>query len=345
MELLLCGNWLGKDGLFKASIGRVKLLKSLGDIEPLNLGFLVISYSMAEESVNVKVKASNLPPIIMLEIQDLSPLAFKPERIKLRELGSSLDEEGYKERVKKVRELIADGVIYQLNLTCRFDFGLEGNPKDLFLNYYRAQPVPYAFFLDMEGFYLISGSMELFLEKREETVRSKPIKGTSKSKEELLNSLKDRAENLMITDMVRNDLSKIALSGSVKVRELFKVEAYSTLFQMHSEVVARTKESLPDILMATFPPASVVGAPKKKAVETIDLLEPNSRDYYCGCAGLIKGEDFTLSVLIRTALGFGELVHYYAGAGIVWDSEPQREWEEVRLKSLAFRRVSYNEGG
>lgn len=345
MELLLCGNWFGKDGLFKASIGRVKLIKSLQDIEPPDLGFLVVSYSMAEESIKVKVKASDLPPIIMLEIKDLSPIAFKPGPIKLEDLGSSLDREGYKEKVKRVKELIADGVIYQLNLTCRFDFGLEGKPRDIFLKYYLVQPVPYAFFLDMGDFYLVSGSMELFLEKRKQTLRSKPIKGTSKSKEELLNSIKDRAENLMITDMVRNDLSRIALKGSVEVRELFKVEEYSTLFQMHSEVIASTNKSLPDILMATFPPASVVGAPKRKAIETIDLLEPNSRDYYCGCAGLIKDEDFTLSVLIRTALGFGERVHYYAGAGIVWDSDPQKEWEEVRLKSLAFRRVSYNGEG
>ena len=191
--------------------------------------------------------------------------------------------------------------------------------------------MPYAFFLDLEDFYLISGSMELFLEKRGNKLVSKPIKGTAKRKKDLEKSQKDKAENLMITDMVRKDLSRVAMPGSVRVEELFKIERFKTLFQMHSSVVAQTRESLQNILKETFPPASVVGAPKRKAVEIIDLLEPHNREYYCGCAGLVSEEDFTLSVLIRTAMGHGNRLSYYAGAGIVWDSVPEKEWQEVLL--------------
>lgn len=199
--------------------------------------------------------------------------------------------------------------------------------------------MPYTFFLELENFYLMSGSMELFLEKRGELIESKPIKGTARRKEELLVSEKDRAENLMITDMVRNDLSRIAPPGSVEVPELFRVEGFRTLFQMHSTVRVRTRRSLREIIHETFPPASVVGAPKRKAVEVIDRLESHSRDYYCGAGGLPMGEDFTLSVLIGAAIGSGERLSYYAGAGVVWDSEPEKEWEEVRLKIKAFLSV------
>jgi para-aminobenzoate synthetase component 1 len=166
---------------------------------------------------------------------------------------------------------------------------------------------------------------------------SKPIKGTSKSLKFLQESEKDKAENLMITDMMRNDIGKIAQIGSIKVSELFKITKYKTLYQMHSTVEGNTESSLIEIIKATFPPASVTGAPKRKAVEIIDTLEPYFRSYYCGCAGLVKSEtDFTLSVLIRTAIGMRDKLSYYAGCGIVWDSKPKKELNELYLKVKAF---------
>lgn len=336
MRLILSGGWLKERGIFEANIKKVHILSSLKDLKEVKLGFIVLSYHLSSQTLNLHLKDSSYPKVILLELDSFSPFNRKRKDTNLKPLSSSLDEKAYVERVKKVKEFISEGVIYQLNLTCRFDFHLDGEPLDLFLRYCKAQPVPYAFFLDLEDFYLISGSMELFLEKKGNRLVSKPIKGTAKRKKDLEKSQKDRAENLMITDMVRNDLSRVAMPGSVKVEELFKIERFKTLFQMHSSVVAQTRDSLQNILKETFPPASVVGAPKRKAVEIIDLLEPHNREYYCGCAGLVRGEDFTLSVLIRTTMGRGNRLSYYAGAGIVWDSVPEKEWQEVLLKTKAF---------
>ncbi len=341
MRLFLSGGWFGKVGLFRAKVKRLYFLDSLERLK--GFGFLVLSYSFSSQTLGLRVKSSGFPPILYLELDGVEGFFHRPRGVRLEEVYSSFDSRSYVGAVRDVKRLISEGVVYQLNLTCRFDFSLKGEPLDLFVRYYKSQPVPYAFFLDLEDFYIISGSMELFLQKRGEVVLSKPIKGTAKTRQELLKSEKDRAENLMITDMVRNDLSRIALCGSVEVPELFRVEEYKTLFQMHSTVRAKTNKSLPEILQNTFPPASVVGAPKRKAVEVIDQLEPHSRDYYCGAGGLLKGEDFLLSVLIRTAIGSGDRLSYYAGAGIVWDSLPEREWEEVLLKSQAFKNSScYN---
>lgn len=336
MRLVFSGSWFDKDGLWEARIRRLHKFESLEDLEHVDFGFLLISYGFSSQTLGIKVKASEYPRLVFLELDEPSPFVKHEDSLNLRLLSSSFDEKNYTEAVKKVKEFIAEGTIYQLNLTCKFDFEMSGKPIDLFLRYYKSQPVPYAFFLDLEDFYLVCGSMELFLEKRGKKVVSKPIKGTAQSREELLKSQKDRAENLMITDMVRNDLSRVALRCSVKVEELFSVEEFRTLFQMHSTVLAQTEENVKNILMATFPPASVVGAPKRKAVELIDLLEPHPRDYYCGCAGFVFGGDFTLCVLIRTAIGSGNKLSYYAGAGIVWDSLPEKEWREVLLKTKAF---------
>ncbi|MCS7308216.1 MAG: chorismate-binding protein [Aquificaceae bacterium] len=337
MRLVLSGGWLQKEGLYQANIKKLHLLDSLEELKPVKLGFLLLSYHYSSKTLDLPIRHGSYPLVVFLELEDVSPFYFnQAQDVKLNLLSSSFDARSYASGVSKVREIIAQGVVYQLNLTCRFDFELSGSITQLFLQYYRKQPVPFAFLLDLDQFYLLSGSMELFLEKRGSLVRSKPIKGTSNKREWLVNSQKDKAENLMITDMVRNDLSKVALPGTVKVEELFRVEEFRTLFQMHSSVVARTNESVVQILKATFPPASVVGAPKRKAVEMIDQIEPHLREYYCGCAGLVFEKDFTLSVLIRTALGSGRELSYYSGAGIVWDSVPEREWQEVLLKTKAF---------
>ncbi len=337
MRLVLSGGWFCREGLFEAKIGRVHFFESLEDLRRSEFGFLVLSYSLSSQTLGVRVKSSGYPAVVYLELEDIFPFHREPKTLSLEQVSSSLSAQEYMGGVERVRGLISEGILYQLNLTCRFDFLLEGSPLDLFVRYYQRQPVPYAFFLELECFYLMSGSMELFLQKKGEILESRPIKGTARLKKDLIESEKDRAENLMITDMVRNDLSRVANPRSVEVVELFKVEEFKTLFHMHSTVRARTSYKLPKILLETFPPASVVGAPKRKAVEVIDQLEPHSRDYYCGAGGIVMGEDFTLSVLIRTALGSANRLSYYAGAGIVWDSLPEKEWQEVLLKTRAFQ--------
>ncbi len=338
MELFLSGEWIGEpSGLYSAKVLSVRFQEELSELSDFE-GFVVISYDLTRRTLSIPVKESGLPPIIALELGEMVRVETTPSgKTQLRPLSISLNERGFKDRIEKIKEYIANGDVYQINLTCRLSFELKGSPKDLFLNFFRRQPVTYAFFLDIGDFFIISGSMELFLKKERSTIESRPIKGTGRTPEEILSSEKERAENLMITDMMRNDLGKISKTGSVKVKELFSVERYRTLCQMHSTVVGETEENLVKILQATFPPASVTGAPKFRAVQIIDQLEPHPRGYYCGTAGILrKNGDFTLSVLIRTAYGGGSRVSYFAGCGIVWDSDPDREWEELLLKTKAF---------
>jgi len=338
MKLLLRGKWLREEKPFRAKIKKVHRLYSLSELpDKPSLSFLLVSYSLSEETLGVKVKRGKEIPIILLELEDFEEYRPKKGEVRLRFKGSSLSDKDFKDRVRRIKEYIEKGDVYQLNLTCAFSFEFEGSPEHLFTAYYERQPVPYAFLLEEEDFFLVSGSMELFLEKRGNKLVSKPIKGTSRNPEYLKESEKERAENLMITDMMRNDIGKIAETGSVNVEELFKVEAYRTLYHMHSTVVGKTERSLKEILRAVFPPASVTGAPKKRAVEIIEELEPHPRTYYCGTAGLVfPNGDFTLSVLIRTAVGREGELKYFAGCGIVWDSEEERELQELKLKVKAF---------
>ncbi|WP_448588070.1 chorismate-binding protein [Thermocrinis sp.] len=334
--LLVSGGFLGEfNKVYQVQVKGVEFYGSIREI-PKQDGFWVFSYTLSSETLDLKIKKSAYPPIIFVKVDKMVEWEYEPKPVSLKPLGFSLEKNCYLQSIKQVKKHIEEGTIYQINLSTKIDFALDGEPIDLFHVFFRRQPTPYAFFLEIEDFFLMSGSMELFLEKKGRKITSKPIKGTGKDCEALKKSSKDRAENLMILDMMRNDLSKISEVGSVEVEELFKVESYSTVCQMHSTVSAKTDADFLEILLNTFPPASVTGAPKRKAVEIIDSLEPHSRDYYCGCAGFRWGDDFTLSVLIRTAFGSREKLSYFAGSGIVYDSEEEKEWEETLSKVFAF---------
>ncbi len=344
MRLVLSGSWVGNKRLYKDNVlyeAKVKDVNYLRieDLDDLKgIYFLVFSYDLASRTLGLNIKKSDFPELIAMKLcgfEEIKSLPYKD--VNLTFTRTSLSPEDFMNRVQTIKELIKDGTVYQINFTNRFDFILDGKPYDLFYRFFQRQPVPYGFFLDLDDFYILSGSMELFLEREGERLWSKPIKGTSGSEKLLGESQKDKAENLMIVDVMRNDLGRVARVGSVRVSEIFKVTQYSTLFQMHSTIECETSSDFSDIIKATFPPASVTGAPKRKAVEIIDMLEPHSRGYYCGSAGLFFGSsDFTLSVLIRVAIGKREEISYYAGCGIVWDSEPRNELEELYLKVKAF---------
>lgn len=338
MQLILCGRWFGKKVFYEAEIEDVKFYESLdniGEISPLS--FAIFSYHLSSETLNLNIKKPNLPSVVVVKIKKFRKITPKFINTGLIIRGKALQDEEFKARVLQIKDFIERGIVYQINLTNRFDFQIHGDPLSVFFNFYKNQPVPYAFFLNVGDFFIISGSMELFLERINNTIISKPIKGTARSQKFLKESNKDKAENLMITDMMRNDIGRISQFGSIRVTELFKIIKYKTIYQMHSTVEGKTDKSLMDIIRQTFPPASVTGAPKRKAVEMIDILEPHNREYYCGCAVLIKNEtDFISSVLIRTAIGFKNYLSYYAGCGIVWDSIPQKELKELYLKLKAF---------
>ena len=262
---------------------------------------------------------------------------------------SWLNQGQYEKGISRILDYIKNGDVYQVNLSELGTMGGSYKPLETFFNYYNIQPVPYAMYLDCTDFRLLSGSMELFLQKRGNTLRTRPIKGTRERDcdpeidiricDELSNNVKEKAENLMIVDLMRNDLSRICKTGSVEVEKLFDIRSYSTLHQMESTINGKLKDdiSFKDIIYCVFPPGSVTGAPKKRSIEIIDELEGHYRGPYCGCAGIIKPNgDFTLSVSIRTAVMRNEEIYYWAGSGIVYDSDPGSEYLETLLKSRAF---------
>jgi anthranilate/para-aminobenzoate synthase component I len=194
--------------------------------------------------------------------------------------------------------------------------------------------------------------MELFLRKTGRKIVTKPIKGTRKKgfsveedailKAELISSQKERAENLMIVDLMRNDLGRVCNYGTVKVNNLFNIESYATLHQMVSEVEGYLKDEIRigDIIKSTFPPGSVTGAPKRRAVELIDELEPHVRGPYCGAIGIFyPNGDFTLSVGIRIMLVKKCIGTFWVGGGIVWDSDPEKEFDETLVKARAIQKA------
>lgn len=266
---------------------------------------------------------------------------------------SNIEREEYTRKISAIKEHIAAGDVYQVNLSRKFRFKPLGEPLSWFLDFYRAQPVPFAAFIGFPGFELVSGSMELFLRRRGDSITTRPIKGTvrrdpdPRRDRELAEALgkkpKERAENLMIVDLMRNDLGRICGYGSIGVRELFTVRPYSTLFQMESEIEGRLRPGvgLSQIIASTFPPGSVTGAPKREAIRIIDGLEPHERGPYCGAICLFSPSgDFTMSVAIRTGVNSSEGADFWFGGGIVWDSKADDEYGETELKAKALTSIA-----
>ncbi|MEM2875053.1 MAG: anthranilate synthase component I family protein [Candidatus Hadarchaeales archaeon] len=254
--------------------------------------------------------------------------------------------------VDAVREHIRAGDVYQVNISQMFKFPFRWSPEVFLRRLYSSQPVPFACCMDFGDFGLISGSMELFLRKSGRVLTSCPIKGTrprgenagedERMRGELMRSEKERAENLMIVDLMRNDIGRVCEFGTVVVNRLFDVETYSTLHQMVSEVSGRVREGVSpgEIIRATFPPGSVTGAPKVRALEIIEELEPHRRGPYCGAIGLFMPEgDFVLSVGIRVVGYHGGTGYYWAGGGITWGSVPEMEYRETLVKARAVSRA------
>ena len=251
----------------------------------------------------------------------------------------------------ELKAAIFAGELYQANLSfrCAVELG-DAQPLSLFRRLYQAQPVPFAAFIELGPHCLISLSPELFLERRGQTLLSRPMKGTcaraaSWSDDEerrrwLASDPKSQAENVMIVDLMRNDLSRICRQNSVQVDSLFQVDRYTTLHQMVSQVSGelQPETSLEAILAATFPPGSVTGAPKIQACHLIHRLETTPRGAYTGIAGLIEpGGDFTFNVCIRTLEKQNAGWSLGLGSGVVADSSTSLEWEECLLKGAFLR--------
>ena len=267
-------------------------------------------------------------------------------------LASNVTREQYLAMVRRAQAYIAAGDIYQVNLSQRFAAGWEGSPWALYQRLQWESPVPFGAFLDLGERWVVSASPERFLHVREGVVETRPIKGTrprgrTKAEDErlareLLTSKKDRAENLMIVDLLRNDLGKVCQLGSIRVPELWQIEGYSNVWQLVSAVSGELRPDADAIaaLEAAFPGGSVTGCPKIRAMEIIEELEPVRRGIYCGAIGYL-GFDGAMdtSIVIRTLVLTRDRLYLQVGGAVVADSDPQAEYDETLVKAQAARRV------
>lgn len=265
-------------------------------------------------------------------------------------LGAWFDEAGYTKAVQRIREHILAGDLYQANLTHRLLALADVDPWSVYAELRRRNPAPFAAFLAVEGAAVAGSSPERFLRLGADgTLESRPIKGTRPRgatpeadvalRDALARSAKERAENVMIVDLVRNDLGRVCTPGSVEAPELFVLEPYATVWQMVSTVRGHLRPGLDavDAVCAAFPPGSMTGAPKRAAIELLARLEPVRRGVYSGALGWLDARGGAeLAVVIRTLLLRPGRAWIHVGGGIVLDSEPAAEWEETLAKGRAL---------
>lgn len=284
------------------------------------------------------------PPLIVpqefLEIELASPKAtiFEPHL--------SISVSTYFHTIEQLKKYIRNGDTYQVNFTDRFEFIFSGDELELYLLLREKQHVPFSAFLNLNDVRILSFSPELFFRRSNNVVITKPMKGTCnrgrtmeedhKLVEWLHNDEKNRSENLMIVDLLRNDLGRICASGSVRVKELFAVERYETVLQMTSTIEGTLQNEISyyDIFKALFPCGSVTGAPKIRTMQIINETERHQRGVYCGAIGFMAPEqEATFSVAIRTVVLHNSKGTLGVGSGIVYDSDPAKEYEECTLKA------------
>ena len=255
----------------------------------------------------------------------------------------------YVDAVEKARQYIIAGDIFEVNLSQRFEAELSITPYELYKRLRHINPAPFACYLNFDEVTVVSASPERFLRVRGDWVETRPIKGTrprGKTPEEdkvlsneLLSSVKDRAENIMIVDLERNDLGRVCRFGTVKVTELTILEMFPTVFHLTSTVEGRLIEgkNCIDLLKATFPGGSITGAPKVRAMEIIDELEPTKRSVYTGNIGYLSfNGDIDLNIAIRTLLVKGRKAYFQVGGAVVYDSDPEAEYQETLDKGRAL---------
>jgi para-aminobenzoate synthetase component 1 len=264
-------------------------------------------------------------------------------------LHTNFTKEEYLNAVRRAKEYIAAGDIYQVNLSQRFCTPFQGDPFALYRRLQRINPAPFGCFLDYGDVVVVGGSPERFLRLRGRRVETRPMKGTrprGKSpaedrylRQELLSSEKDRAELVMIVDLERNDLGRVCDYGSVRVRTLRALETYATVFQTTATILGRLRQDRDriDLLRACFPGGSVTGAPKIRAMEIIEELEPTRRGIYTGSIGYLDLDgDLDLNIAIRTMICRDRQAYFQVGGGIVADSDPEAEYEETLVKAKAL---------
>lgn len=314
----------------------------------------IISHGLSEVDVDFDAeKAEEKCNFIMNRLEKKVDIAELKQGLFARQetIVSNFQSSNYKQAVQKVIDYIYAGDIFQANISQCFSTSLpqEISALDLYFKLREVNPAPFAAFLNYGEISIASASPERFLKLQENLVETRPIKGTRRRSidpaednrlaQELLNSEKDRAENTMIVDLMRNDLSRVCQDHSVKVTKLCGLESYPAVHHLVSIIEGRLKKELDaiDLLAATFPGGSITGAPKVRSMEIIAELEPTARGPYCGSIGYI-GFDGTMdtSIVIRTFLINKQQVSFQAGGGIVADSSPHDEYYETLTKASSL---------
>ena len=276
-----------------------------------------------------------------------APLIKSPERQVI--LKGNFTRQEYLEAVEKCRQYIIDGDIFEVNLSQRFEAELNITPYELYRRLRRINPAPFACYLGFDEVTVVGSSPERFLRLQGDRVETRPIKGTrprgktpaedESHSRELLASAKDRAENMMIVDLERNDLGRVCRYGTVKVTELAILETFPTVFHLTSAIEGRLSEDKTriDLLKATFPGGSITGAPKVRAMEIIDELEPTRRSVYTGSIGYLGFDgNLDLNIAIRTFLVKDGKAYFQAGGAVIFDSNPEAEYQETLDKVRAL---------
>ncbi len=262
---------------------------------------------------------------------------------------SNFERDEYIKAIETIIQYIKDGHVYQVNLSQRFEFHIECNPFETWISLYKRNPAPFYAFINGGDFHVLSTSMERFIYLRGNYIETRPIKGTrprgktrqenEKFRYDLLTNPKDDAELSMIVDLLRNDLGKICIPGTVKVVEHKRLETYQNVFHLISIIAGQLEQRVDygDVIKAVFPGGSITGCPKIRAMEIIDELEPHVRHVYTGCIGYWGfHKNVDTNIAIRTMIVKGSKAYLSVGGGIVYDSDPQLEYEETLHKGRTF---------
>jgi len=275
------------------------------------------------------------------ELRNLRNTAISLKQIKGLHEGSH-----YHSKINEIKKYLRSGDVYQVNYTQPMQYNFQGTPFELYLALLPHANPEFGAYLDINSQQFISMSPENFFTRVDDDISSSPIKGTRKrssDKEEdhglmieLMKSEKDRAEHIMIVDLIRNDLGKICEFGSINTKDLFGIKSFNTIHHIVSEIIGKLKPNTReiDIFKALFPGGSITGAPKQRAIEIIDEIEKYSRGIYTGSMGIISNTgDMMFNIAIRTLTLKDNLIKYPVGGGIVWDSDPDEERMEAIQKS------------
>lgn len=310
--------------------------------------------------VNAKTDKENSYEESISRIEEVEKLINEKKTINLKnkslnknDFTSSFKKENFMAAVDKTKQYISDGDVMQVVLSQRLSKKFEGNPIDMYEALRDMNPSPYMYYLDMDDFQIIGSSPEILVKLEDEKVTVRPIAGTRprgkneaediKNEKDLLCDPKELAEHLMLIDLGRNDIGKISKVGTVELTEKMIIERYSHVMHIVSNVTGKIENTIKplDILRATFPAGTVSGAPKIRAMEIINELEPLKRGIYSGAIGYLSWTgDLDTALSIRTAVIKDDFIHVQAGAGIVYDSVPETEWEETMNKAMALLKAS-----